>query len=261
MELAFLLPAALVGALVGLVVGLTSMGGGALLTPALVLGLGVPPSVAVGSDVLIASVLKLFGGGAYALRRQVHWGTALRLAAGSVPGALLGVTLLNRLPPGTLDRVLGRAVGAVLVLAGAATIARLALRGRSAPQAFPSTARTVALGLATGLLVGTTSIGSGSLLVLVLATLFPLDARTVVGTDLVHALLLSAAATAGHFAAGRVDPALAAAVLAGGVPGVLAGSRLAIAVPERGLRGALALALVATGGHLLAFGSPGGGRG
>ena len=91
---------ALVGLGVGVVVGLTSMGGGALLTPALVLVVGVPPSLAIGSDVLIASAIKLFGGGAYALRREVDWTTVRRLAVGSIPGALLGVGLLNLIPPG-----------------------------------------------------------------------------------------------------------------------------------------------------------------
>src|SRR2546430_2208380 len=82
--------AALVGAGVGLLVGLTSMGAGALLTPALVLLLGVPPRIAVGSDVLIAGVMKLFGGGAYAVRRVVHWPTVLHLLLGSIPGAHRG---------------------------------------------------------------------------------------------------------------------------------------------------------------------------
>src|SRR5579872_3275460 len=105
---------AVVGALVGIVVGLTSTGGGALLTPAL-LFLGVPPSLAVGSDVVVASGIKLFGGGAYALRREVDWPTVWKLAAGSVPGAVLGVLLLNRIPKEVLDHALRHVLGVALV--------------------------------------------------------------------------------------------------------------------------------------------------
>lgn len=244
------LTSAIIGLVAGVAVGLTSMGGGALLTPALVLFAGVPPSVAVGSDVLIASVMKLFGGGAYALRREVHWPTVARLAAGSLPGAAVGLVVLNRVPAAFVDATLGRALGAVLVLAGAATVARLVLRARAVAPAMPSFARTVALGALAGFLVATTSVGSGSILVCLLALFFPLRAKVLVGTDIVHALFLSAFATVGHLASGRVDFALAGAVLAGAVPGVLIGARLAGAIPERALRAGLAAALVAVGLHL-----------
>src|SRR5258706_8667878 len=95
--------AAAVGFAVGLIVGLTSIGAGALLTPALIYGLGVPPALAVGTDVFIATVIKLLGGGTYALRRAVDWRTALWLAAGSLPGAALGLHYINRVDPATLD--------------------------------------------------------------------------------------------------------------------------------------------------------------
>ena len=94
------LTAPLIGIVAGFVVGVTSTGGGALLTPALVFILRVPPSLAVGSDVLIASVTKLFGGGSYALRGQVHWPTVGRLLAGSLPGAAVGIFVLNHLSAG-----------------------------------------------------------------------------------------------------------------------------------------------------------------
>lgn len=246
----------LVGAAVGIVVGLTSIGGGALLTPALVVGLGIPPSLAIGSDVLIASGMKLVGGGAYALRRQVHWPTVLRLASGSLPGAALGIVLLNRIPRIFLDTFVGRALGSVLIVAGAATVVRLALRDRVSPTRWPGWPQTAALGFATGVLVSVTSIGSGSLLLCALAFLYPLRAQTLVGTDLVHALLLSAAATIGHASAGRVNVELAASVLAGAVPGVLLGARLARVLSERTLRAALAVVLVGVGSYLALFQAP-----
>ncbi len=241
---------ALVGLVVGAIVGLTSMGGGALLTPALVLVVGVPPSLAIGSDMLIASAIKLVGGGAYALRREVHWGLVGRLSAGSVPGALLGIGLINLVPQALLDQALGRALGAVLLLAGAATVLRLLRKSTVPADREPSLRVTVALGFATGLLVAVTSVGSGSLLMTVLALFFPLRSQTMVGTDLVHAFVLTSTATLGHLASGRVDFALAGAVLVGAVPGVILGARLALALPERRLRFGLAVLLLAIGTYL-----------
>ncbi len=244
---------AVLGAVCGLVVGMTSTGGGALLTPGLIF-LGIPAGVAVGTDLLIASVMKLFGGGIYALRGQVHWPTVRWLACGSVPGALLGVGLLNLLGPGVVDGVLSRAVGLALLLAGASTLVRLLWRPGVARRDFPRPWVTVLLGVMVGLLVSTTSIGSGSLLLCVLAVLFPLSASSLVGTDLVHALALSSAATLAQLASGRVDFGLAAWVLVGGIPGVMVGARLASSVPERTLRGGLACVLVGLGSHFVFFG-------
>ncbi len=145
------------------------------------------------------------------------------------------------------EHVLQRALGVVLVVAGAATLVRLRFAAHARPTIAPAPIWTAALGFATGLLVSTTSIGSGSLLLCVLAFFFPLPAQTMVGTDLVHALVLSAAATAGHLHAGRVDVALAGLVLTGSVPGVLLGARVAHVVPERTLRAVLAVILIGLG--------------
>ncbi len=123
------------------------------------------------------------------------------------------------------------------------------------PKRIPDLPVTVSLGFFTGLLVSMTSIGSGSLLLSVLSLFYPLSAQTMVGTDLVHALLLSSAATVGHSLAGRVDVGLAAAVLVGAIPGVLLGARMAIAMPERSLRAGLAVVLIAIGIQLTMFGS------
>jgi len=243
-----------IGFFVGALVGATSTGGGALLTPALVLVARVPPSIAIGSDVLIAAGMKLVGGGFYALRREVHWQTAARLAAGSLPGAAVGIAILNRLPVDRLEAWLAHALGFVLILAAAALFLRVLLAERLQPRRMPSAAATVGLGFVTGVLVSMTSVGSGSLLLCVLVLGYPLAARTSVGTDLVHALVLSSAATVGHAAAGRVDVALAGAVLVGGIPGVLAGARLATAVPERPLRASLAVVLFVLGVQLAVFG-------
>ncbi len=243
-----------IGFVVGLLVGATSTGGGALLTPALILIARVPAPIAIGSDVLIASGMKLFGGGFYALRREVHWQTVGRLAIGSIPGAMVGLVILGALPAAQIDYWLTRALGAVLLLAGTALWLRVRLAGRAQPKVLPPAAVTIVMGFVTGVLVATTSVGSGSLLLCALVLAYPLGARTTVGTDLVHALALSVAATFGHAAAGRVDFLLAGTVLAGAIPGVLLGARMSVAVPERALRTVLATVLVFLGIHLAIFG-------
>jgi uncharacterized membrane protein YfcA len=242
--------APVIGVVVGFVVGLTSTGGGALLTPALVLLMGVPPSRAVGSDVLAAAVMKLFGGGVYAARGEVDRATVGRLAMGSLPGAAVGVALVNHIPVQILEIVLRRGLGGALVLAGVATLVRIRLQGKVARRSMPSLPVTVCLGFVTGTLVAITSVGSGSLLLCVMTLFFPLRGATMVGTDLVHALILSSAATVGHFLSGRVDVVLAGSLLLGGVPGVILGARFASHLPERALRVVLAAVLIVTGASL-----------
>ncbi|HLA76587.1 MAG TPA: sulfite exporter TauE/SafE family protein [Vicinamibacteria bacterium] len=237
------------GAGVGLLVGLTSTGGGTLLTPVLLL-FGVSPSLSVGTGVLAASAMKLFGGGLFALRGQVHTKTVLRLAAGSLPGAGLGLFVLSRLSPHQLEPFLRRGVGLVLVLAGVSTLLRLRWAHSSQGRPFPGRRLTAALGFGVGLLVSLTGIGSGSVVLCVLTLCFPLGSQTLVGTVLAHALLLSGVTTCGHLLAGRVDLGLGASILLGGVPGVVVGAHWAGALPERGLRLGLAALLIVMGIHL-----------
>ena len=244
----------LIGFVVGTLVGATSTGGGALLTPALILIAQVPPSIAIGSDVLIASGMKLFGGGFYALRQEVHWPTVRSLTMGSLPGAFVGISLLNRMPESHIETWLTRGLGFVLVAAGCTLILRMQSSHRTEPKQLPPTTITIGLGFLTGVLVSMTSVGSGSLLLCVLALAYPLNSRTTVGTDLVHALLLSVAATIGHASAGRVDVSLATTVLVGAVPGVIMGARIATSLPERALRIGLIIVLVTIGMRLALFG-------
>jgi uncharacterized membrane protein YfcA len=239
--------AAVVGAAVGLLVGLTSMGAGALLTPALVLLLGIPPRIAVGSDVLIAGVMKLFGGGAYAVQRAVHWPTVFRLLAGSVPGAIAGLCLLHFVPAGVLDVLIGRLLGLAMLTSGAVSLVRYVRRIPDEAGSAPGLPGTIGIGFAIGALVSVTTVGSGSILLFVLARFFPLRTRELIGTDLAHAFVLSVVAAVGHGFAGRLDPQLALAVLAGAIPGVIAGALLSGAVPERSLRTVLATIVFTVG--------------
>lgn len=241
----------LVGFAVGLIVGVTSIGAGALLTPALIYGLGVPPVLAVGTDVFIATVIKLLGGGAYALRKAVDWRTAGWLAVGSLPGAALGLRYLNRMDPATLDRMIRLWLGGALLLGGAAILAGLLIHRHARPAGRPRVLPTIVMGFITGLLVGITSIGSGSLLTAMLVLFSPLAASRVVGTDMIHALALSAFTAAGHASKGRIDFVLAGWVLLGAAPGVLIGAQLATRLPARALKAALAVALLLIGAGLL----------
>ena len=241
----------LIGLIVGIIVGMTSTGGGALLTPALVIGLGVPPSVAIATDMLVAAGMKSVGGFLYAARHEVHWPTVARLAVGSIPGALLGVVLVNTMPAGDLDAILRSGLGYVLILAGAAAIVLQVWRKRAMPRRLPSIVETALLGFSVGMLVSMTSVGSGSVLLCALTFLFPFSSATMVGTDLAHALILTSVSAAGHLTAGRVDLGLAGALLVGAIPGVVLGARLASAMPERALRAALAVLLVGVGLHLV----------
>jgi uncharacterized membrane protein YfcA len=247
--------AAVLGAVVGIVVGLTSMGGGALLTPGLIF-LGIPPSLAIGSDVLIASVTKLFGSGAYLLKREVHWPTVGRLALGSIPGALVGNRILNALPRSTIDSFVIYGLGFVLIVAGTITLLRLRSQAPllDLDTAMPPMVVIALMGFITGLLVTVTSVGSGSILIIMMMRSVPLPMKKLVGSDIVHALILSSVATFLHARAGRVDVHLALSVLIGAVPGVLVGARMAGVLPERSLRGAVAGTLVFVGSVLLARG-------
>jgi uncharacterized membrane protein YfcA len=235
------------------------MGSGALMTPVLILVVGVPPVTAVGTDLAYAALTKLVGGWQHARqgsvdRRLVRW-----LATGSIPGSLAGVAVLallqRRISVEVLDVVLRRSLGVVLLVAAAALIAGLVqARSRAGALRPDRTLRrgpAIVLGAVVGFLVGMTSVGSGSLVVATLSLLTPLPAATIVGTDVAHAALFTSTAALAHAAGGNVDVALALSLLAGSLPGVLLGSAVSIRVPPAVLR--LGLASVLTASALALF--------
>src|SRR6266540_4969518 len=220
----------LAGLGVGVVVGLTGMGGGALMTPILVLVFGVPPLAAVSSDLAASAVMKPFGGWVHAHRGTVNWSLVRWLCAGSVPSAFLGVLLMRLLgDDATVQRAVQAALAIALLLAAAGLVVK-AVRGSGSrsSEAPPIRVRplpTALLGAVGGLVVGLTSVGSGSLIIVVLLALYPaLRANDLVGTDLVQAIPLVAAAALGHAFFGDLRLDIAAAVLAGSIPGVLIGA-------------------------------------
>ena len=244
---------ALAGLGVGVVVGLTGMGGGALMTPILVLVFGVPPVAAVSSDLAASAVMKPFGGYVHARRGTVNWALVGWLCAGSVPSAFLGVLLLRLLGDDeTVQHAIRLALGAALLLAAAGLLLKAWTGRRRPPRAAPEPITvkplpTALLGALGGLIVGLTSVGSGSLIIVALLAMYPkLRANDLVGTDLVQAIPLVTAAALGHALFGDLHLDLAGAVLLGSIPGVLIGSRISSRAPAGLVRAALVIVLLAS---------------
>ncbi len=247
---AALLPLAGAGFGVGFLVGLTGVGGGALMTPLLISTFGVAPAVAVGTDLLYASVTKTVGGWRHHLAENVDWPIVIRLAMGSLPAAIILLAVMANVPLPTEAMAhwirYGLAV-ALPVSAVAIVLYPILMKGHGTPadgEAPRRTVATVLFGVALGLLVTLTSVGAGAIGVVVLAMLFPaLPAKRIVGTDIAHAVPLTLVAGAGHLGLGHVDPGVLIALLCGSIPGILFGTRLAGVAPDWLLRPLLALTL------------------
>ena len=214
-----------VGFLIALVIGLTGVGGGVLTTPVLVILFGLPEAASIGTALLFSTSVKALSAGLFVARRQVHGHTLALLLAGGVPGALLGPLLLARLNTDTERPWMLAGVGTVvLVTAGfslfrsrtACALERSAERGWLPVFSFPI-----------GLEVGFSSAGAGALGTVLLFNRTKLAPASVVGTDLVFGLIISACAGGVHLAAGNWIPAALGALLAGGLPGAVAGALLA----------------------------------
>jgi uncharacterized membrane protein YfcA len=258
---------------VGCVVGLTGMGGGALMTPMLVVFFNVPPLAAVSSDLVAAAVMKPVGGGVHLRRKTVNLKLVLYLACGSVPAAFCGVLLIKAL--GDSERVedsVQKALGVALLLAAfglaSKTYLNLASRARryargefispetsAAPEVEVKAVRTVLIGIVGGLVVGLTSVGSGSLMIVALLLLYPaLTASQLVGTDLVQAVPLVFSAALGHVLFGDVQFGVTLPLLLGAVPGAYLGARISSTAPQGIIRRTLAIVLTISGVKL--FGVP-----
>jgi uncharacterized membrane protein YfcA len=255
---------ALAGFGVGMVVGLTGIGGGALMTPLLVLGFGVPPLAAVSSDLVASAVMKPFGGWVHAMRGTVNWSLVRWLCLGSVPSAFLGVLITRLIPSDAMvQQAIQVALGVALILAAVGLIAK-AYSNRARPddgqalepgEVVGTASRrirvrplpTVLLGMVGGIVVGLTSVGSGSLIIVILLALYPaLRPNDLVGTDLVQAVPLVAAAAVGHILFGDLHLDLAASIVLGSIPGVLLGARLSSRAPGGIVRAALVVMLLAS---------------
>lgn len=248
------------GFLVGLLVGQTGVGGGALMTPLLVLLFGVHPAAAVGTDLLFACVTKLVGTAIHGKLKTVDWGIVARLASGSVPATLLTLAALpmsGGLTGNDTSKMVSEILGGALVLTSASLVIRrriaaVAIRLGDGALSRHRAALTVATGAVLGFLVTVSSVGAGALGVTALLMLYP-RARlaTIVGSDIAHAVPLTAVAGFGHWWLGSVDVELLMFLLLGSIPGVMAGSVMSTRVPERVLRLTLAVILALVGVRLL----------
>jgi uncharacterized protein len=247
---------------VGVLVGTTGMGGGSLMTPLLILVFGIKPVVAVGTDLAYAALTKTVGGWRHLRKGTVDKPLALWLALGSVPGGIGGVALLSvirRAAGKGFDDLLVVLIAGALLLTGLLVLARALLlseaRRRERTSVEPISRRhkiaAVALGFSVGCVLGITSAGSGTLIAVGLIVGFRLTPLRVVGTDVFHAAILLWAAALGHLVSGNVDLGLAANILVGSIPGVWIGTSMAARLPERGLRPALGIVLLASSLALL----------
>ncbi|KQN75550.1 hypothetical protein ASF04_05620 [Duganella sp. Leaf61] len=241
------------GFAVGLLVGMTGVGGGSLMTPLLTLLFGVSPAVAVGTDLAFASITKGVGTFTHRLRGTVHWDIVRRLCIGALPAALLASLSLKYF--GTLNQDIGQLIrymigGSVLLTVVALLFKRKMLEWITAHPERQLQGRSLALativsGAVLGVLVTISSIGAGAIGATVLVLLYPrLTAAEVAGTDIAYAVPLTAIAAVGHWWLGSIDWNLLLALLVGSLPGITLGSYVARAVPEKLLRGLLAMILV-----------------
>jgi uncharacterized membrane protein YfcA len=232
---------------VGVLIGLTGIGGGSLMTPLLILVVGVQPVVAIGTDLAYGAITKTVGGWRHLRSGTVDLGVSKWLAFGSVPGSIAGVALLERLHL-DVTVVLALVAGALVVVSLAvlarAVFARSPRERAQVPLDGRSRAGAVAIGAVLGLVLGLTSVGSGALIGPALILLFRLTPRRVVGTDVFHAAIMLWAAGVAHWVGGNVDFGLMGTILLGSIPGVWIGTALVGRVPVGFLRPALGCVLL-----------------
>jgi uncharacterized protein len=247
------------GFLVGLLVGQTGMGGGALMTPILILLFGVHPATAVGTDLLYASATKTVGTLVHGANHTVEWRIVGRLALGSVPATALTLLLMSHhelTDPGT-SRFINTVLGATLLLTAAALFGRrqvLAVVGTRLGSQPPRVVVTLTIltGLLLGVLVTISSVGAGAIGVTALLLMYPgLSMARIVGSDIAHAVPLTLVAGLGHWWMGSVNWGMLGALLTGSIPGIILGSYLAVRVPDFVLRPILAVTLCAVGARLV----------
>src|SRR5215470_7865076 len=244
-------------AIVGLLVGLTGAGGGALMTPMLILLFGVTPSSAISSDLVAAVLMRPFGAAVHLRKGTVNMRLVGFMVLGSVPMAFLGTYLLHVLGGGgPSDQThVEYALGAALLVGAAAMVLRYVLDWRSGQRRLGAITQviarplpTIAIGAIGGLIVGITSVGSGSLMIVLLLFAYPwIGANQMVGTDLTQAVPLTAAAALGALAFGQVQFGVTASLVIGSVPAVLIGSFLSSRAPDRLIRPIITFVIFASG--------------
>jgi uncharacterized protein len=243
-------------AVVGLLVGLTGAGGGALMTPMLILLFGVQPSAAISSDLVAAVLMRPVGAAVHLRKGTVNLRLVGWMVLGSVPAAFAGAYLLHLLGGGSAEQKhVELALGAALLVGAAAMVLRYLLDRKAGNERRGAVADitcrplpTVCIGLVGGLIVGMTSVGSGSLMIVLLLFLYPmLSAGQLVGTDLTQAVPLTLAAALGALAFGHVEFGVTTSIVIGSVPAVLLGSLLSSRAPDRYIRPVITFVILVSG--------------
>lgn len=254
---------AVAGALVGLLVGLTGMGGGALLTPLLVLFFHVAPLAAISSDLVTSLVMKPVGAAVHLRRRTVQTGLLRWLALGSVPAAFAGSWVIGRIGHSSdVQATLKIVIGIALLASLSCTVLRTVIDRRGAADRSDAPlvvlpGRTVAIGVIGGFAVGMTSVGAGSLIIALLLLAYPrLSPKQLVGTDIVQAIPLVASAAVGHLLFGEVQLSITASLLVGALPAVYLGARLSAQAPAWITRPVISAVLLASALALLRVPTP-----
>src|SRR5439155_7148308 len=234
------------GLCVGILVGMTGIGGGSIMTPLLILVLGIKPVVAVGTDLAYAAITKTLGGWRHLRHGNVHRRISAWLAVGSVPGSLVGVWILHRIHEAhgdDFDSIVLYIVAGALALTGVATLGRAmfvrnveARERYTMPLRLKHKAAAIVIGLCVGFVLGVSSAGSGALIAVGLIVVFRLKPQRVVGTDVFHAAILLWVASFAHLVSGNVDLGLTANLLVGSLPGVWIGTSASGKVPSAVLR-------------------------
>jgi uncharacterized membrane protein YfcA len=243
-------------AVVGFLVGMTGAGGGALMTPMLILLFGVQPGAAISSDLVAAVVMRPFGAAVHLRKGTVNLKLVGWMVLGSVPMAFLGAYILHLMGDAkSAQENIKVALGSALLLGATAMVVRFLLDRRSGEsrsgvihEVVPRPLRTIAIGMVGGVIVGITSVGSGSLMIIFLLFLYPmLSAKQLVGTDLTQAVPLTAAAALGALAFGHVQFGVTLSLILGSVPAVLIGSLLSSSAPDRYIRPMITFVVAASG--------------
>jgi len=251
------------GFVVGFIVGLTGVGGGSLMTPLLVILFGIKPAIAVGTDLLYAAITKSGGIFVHHYQKSIEWKIVGLLCTGSIPAAFMALYLLSWLEASGInyDRLITLVLGIALILTSAVLMFRDNLHAASKNERFTTiralharlrTPMTIVAGLLIGLFVTISSVGAGALGAAFLFFLYPrMRAVAIVGTDLAHAVPITAIAGIGHAHLGTVDYILLINLLLGSLPGIYIGSRVGAKIPDKVIRPILAVMLLLIGIKML----------
>jgi len=243
----------LAGASVGFIIGLTGVGGGSLMTPLLVLGFNIQPAIAVGTDLLYAAITKSSGVWTHQKLKNINWAIVKNLSLGSIPGSIgciAAIQYLN-LSGEVFEDIISVTLGFMLILTSIVIIFKEDINKyfkRSPQSSDPSPIIIISLGVILGVLVTLSSVGAGAIGSAILLILYPsLKTRTIIGTDIAHAVPLTAIAGLGHFQLGHIDFTLLLSLLIGSIPAIYFGTMMGQNLPEKTLKYIVASILLLIG--------------